>query len=91
MPEIMQNLVVFMGNIDDSFDISLQIGNMYLNRFLIEEDAGFEISGIYRLALDKDTVCKGKENQFEEKQFNKCVGQLTSTFSPCESFAAKPN
>ena len=37
-------------------------------------------SRIYRLALHKDNVSKGKENHFGENQFNKCVGQLTSIF-----------
>ena len=33
----------------DAFDISLQAGNMLFNRFCIDEEAGFEFSGVYRL------------------------------------------
>ena len=33
----------------DAFDISLQAGNMYFNRFCIDEEAGFEFSGVYPL------------------------------------------
>ena len=33
----------------DGFDISWKAENMYLNRFCIDEEAGFEVSGVYRL------------------------------------------
>ena len=34
---------------ENAFDISLQAGNMFLNRFFIDEEAGFELSGVYGL------------------------------------------
>ena len=42
----MQNLVVLMEPSDDAWKTSLRGGNMILNRFFIDEDAAFELSGI---------------------------------------------
>ena len=46
MSKIMQNLIVLMEPIAGAHDNSLKAGNMILNRFCIEEDAAFELSGI---------------------------------------------
>ena len=46
MSKIMQNLVVFMEPSEDADDVSLKVGNMILNRFCIDEDAAFELSGV---------------------------------------------
>ena len=43
----MQNLVVLMNPPDLTWDVSPKAGNMCLNRFCIDEDAAFELSGIY--------------------------------------------
>ena len=47
MPKVMQNLVFLMEPPEDEFTISLKAGNMYLNRLCIDEDASFELSGVY--------------------------------------------
>ena len=49
MSKIMQNLVVMMEPPRDASDISLKAGRMCLNRFCIDEDAAFELSGVYDL------------------------------------------
>ena len=46
MSKIMQNLVVLMNSSRDSWNTSLKGGNMILNRFCIDEDAAFELSGV---------------------------------------------
>ena len=43
----MQNIIVLMDQPKSSFDISFKAGIMCLNRFCIDEDAAFEIIGIY--------------------------------------------
>ena len=48
----MQNLVVFMEPIADAFDTSLNAGYMIFNRFCIDEDAAFELSGVNYLKND---------------------------------------
>ena len=49
MPKIMQNVVFFKDPTGSENDISLKAGNMNLNRFCIDEDASFEISGMSNL------------------------------------------
>ena len=46
MSKIMQNLVVLMEPSKDAHNNSLEGGNMVLNRFCIDEDAAFELSGV---------------------------------------------
>ena len=46
MSKIMQNLVVLMEPSEDAYDVPLKAGNMILNRFCIDEDAAFELSGV---------------------------------------------
>ena len=41
-----QNLVVFIEPSEAKYDIFLKYGNMILNRFCIDEDAAFELSGV---------------------------------------------
>ena len=49
MSKNMQNLVLLMEPSKDAFDIDLKGGNMCLNRFSIDEEAAFEISGVHYL------------------------------------------
>ena len=42
----MQKLVVFLEPSEDASNISMKGGNMILNRFCIDEDAAFELSGV---------------------------------------------
>ena len=47
MSTVMQNLVVLMDPPAREHDISSKAGNMYLNRFCIDEDAAFELSVVH--------------------------------------------
>ena len=42
----MQNLVVMMEPSKYADDVSLKAGNMIFNRFCIDEDVAFELSGV---------------------------------------------
>ena len=46
MPKLMQNLVVLMEQTEKTHYINQKAGNMFLNRFCIDEDAAFELSGV---------------------------------------------
>ena len=60
-----QNLVVFMEPSEDAWITSLKGGNMILNRFLIDEDAAFELSEVNSLSSDElKREEKGKEYSF---------------------------
>ena len=58
MSKIMQNLVVLMEPSEDAFDTPLKAGNMILNRFCIDEDAAFELSGVNYLKKSSDIALK---------------------------------
>ena len=70
MSKITQNLVVLMKVDDDAYTISCKGGNMILNRFCIDEEAAFELSGVYSFVTSKKrsdrlkTIEKGKEYSF---------------------------
>ena len=61
MSKIMQNLVVLMEPSERAANINLKGGNMSLNRFCIEEDAAFELSGVHN--LEKSTQMFGNKSQ----------------------------
>ena len=46
MSKIMQNLVVLMEPSEEAWFTPLKAGNMILNRFCIDEDAAFDLSGV---------------------------------------------
>ena len=66
----MQNLVVFMEPSEEAWKTDLKGGNMILNRFCIDEDAAFELSGVYSLKKTSwhlvflRSMEKGKEYSF---------------------------
>ena len=62
----MQNLVVLMDPPDSAWNVSVKGGNMLLNRFCIDEDAGFELSGISFLKKES-FVSKSRPPQVKEK------------------------
>ena len=72
MSKVMQNLVVMMEPSKDAWRTPLKGGNMILNRFCIDEDAAFELSGVnylkkyipYRFQPEK-----GKEYSFWRSYF----------------------
>ena len=52
----MQNLVLLVEPPEDEYKISLKAGNMCMNRFCIDEDASFELSGVYYLKQPSNKV-----------------------------------
>ena len=63
MSKIMQNLVVLMEPSNHAYDSHLKGGNMILNRFCIDEEAAFELSGVHYL--------KQSPRYFSEKEKGK--------------------
>ena len=61
MSKIMQNLVVLKEPSNDAWNTSLKGGNMILNRFCIDEDAAFELSGVNHL---KQRWSRGKGKEY---------------------------
>ena len=71
MSKIMQNLVVLMEPSEDAYDYSLKAGNMILNRFCIDEDAAFELSGVSDIKKPSLILKHGESLEFEEKRKQK--------------------
>ena len=59
--KIRQNLVVLMEPSKKAQRVSLKAGNMILNRFCIDEDAAFELSGVNHL---KQRWSRGKGKEY---------------------------
>ena len=68
MSKIMQNLVVLIEPSEDLHEISLKAGNMILNRFCIDEDAAFELSGVKYLKKSSHHIKHGRRIKFIAKR-----------------------
>ena len=71
MSKTMQNLVVLMEPSKDAFNHSLKAGNMILNRFFIDEDAAFELSGVNYLKESSYDITHLQSSKFKEKRKQK--------------------
>ena len=77
----MTNVIILMEWCDDTSITPLKLGNSYLNRFGIDEDAAFEILGIYYLKKSskqnlKTTISrkyKEEKEQFDSKIVNTAI------------------
>ena len=49
MSRVKQNIIILQEKTLEPYDISMCAGNMYMNRLCINEEAGFEFSGVYCL------------------------------------------
>ena len=70
MSKVMQNLFFLMEPSDDAWRTSMKAGNMCLNRFLIDEDAAFELSGVHYLekCLDLEESWLSQEQKMKGKE-----------------------
>ena len=60
----MQNLVVLIDSSYQPWDVSCKAGNMCFNRFCIDEDAAYEISGVYYLKKSSKKLTDYMETTF---------------------------
>ena len=71
MSKTMQNLVVLMEPSEEAYRTSLKGGIMILNRFCIDEDAAFELSGVNYLEKSSQSIAQGKHLELKEKRIAK--------------------
>ena len=64
----MQNLVVLKDQTGYAYDASLKTGNMILNRFCIDEEAAFELSGVNYFKKSSEGIEVGKSTKFKVKR-----------------------
>ena len=67
----MQNLVVFMEPSENAYSTPLKGGNMILNRFCIDEDAAFELSGVISLTKTSEEIERGVSLNLKLKRIQK--------------------
>ena len=59
------------------YDVSSKAGNMFMNRFSIDEEAGFELAGIYllkdtsRMMRYKDVWLNSRESPEKQRELGK--------------------
>ena len=68
----MKDLVFLMEPSKNEWMTPLKIGNLYLNRFAIDEEAAFEVLGIHyfvpsRYSHDKNEIFKTEQSELKQK------------------------
>ena len=53
---------------EDAYQTPLKAGNMILNRFCIDEDAAFELSGVYYLKKSSVKIEDGESIKYKVKR-----------------------
>ena len=74
MSRVKQNIIILQEKSFEPYDISLYAGNMYMNRFCINEEAGFELSGVYRL---KEAYKQLRYHTIPNGRFEPSYGDMT--------------
>ena len=64
MTKIKQNIILFIEPNESPSESTLNIGNLYMNRFAIDEDKASEILKIYQL---QERLSNPKRDQEEQK------------------------
>ena len=67
MAKIMQKIVLFIEPSDDAWQTPLKIGNLFMNRCAVDEDAASEIVQIFE--LDKTSLKISRPKDLEHKNF----------------------
>ena len=76
----MQNLIVLMEPSKDGDEVSLKTGNMIFNRFCIDEDAAFELSGVHYLKTSSSKMMYRDSLKYEEKRLVKGKGSFIQVY-----------
>ena len=76
----MQKIVLFIEPKDDACDTPLKIGNLFMNRFAVEEDAASEVLKIFELektSWKMNDPDHSEYNKFEEERKQKGMDLIT--------------
>ena len=61
----MQNVILFMEPSDDPWSVSMKAGDLFFNRFAIDEEAAFELLGVYHLKKSFDKMSDPSEELYK--------------------------
>ena len=76
----MQKIVLFIEPCDEAYVTLLKIGNLFMNRFAVEEDAASEVLKIFELEKTSDKMFDpdhSEYNKFEEERKQKGMDLIT--------------
>ena len=71
MNKTMHQVVIFMEEQEDDWSTPLKIGNLFFNRFGIDEDAAFESVGVYNLQKSSHKINGSKKLKNRLKRIKK--------------------
>ena len=69
----MQGIILFIEPNDDAFYTSSKIGHLFMNRFAIDEDAGFEILKVLELEKTSRKVSQPKDPEYKNYETERKV------------------
>ena len=61
----MQKIVLFIEPNEHAFETPLKIGNLFTNRFTVDEDAAFELLKICELGKSSDKISNQDNEEYE--------------------------
>ena len=79
MSEAFKNITIFIESRQNDYTKPTKIGNLFLNRFTIEEEPSFELLGIYNLmdpgssAKRIETKVKGLFSKYSFRLYTKII------------------
>ena len=73
MPKNMQGIVIFIEPSDDAFNTPSKIGHLFMNRFAIDEDAGFEILNILELKKTSMKMSRPEDPEYKNNETERKV------------------
>ena len=62
----MQKVILFIEPIDEEYLTPVKIGNIFMNRFAIDEDASSEILNIFELAKTSMSMSLPEESKYDK-------------------------
>ena len=65
MPKSMQKIVLFIEPNDDAFLTPSKIGHLFMNRFAVDEDPGFEIVKVLELEKTSEAMSLPKHPEYK--------------------------
>ena len=58
MTKLMQKIILFLERSDNAYDVSFKLGNLFVNRLTIDEEARCEVSAIVELDITSNGLSK---------------------------------
>ena len=80
MSKVMQKIVLFIEPCDEAYVTLLKIGNLFMNRFAVEEDAASEVLKIFELEKTSSKMSnpyRSEYKKFEEDRKQKGTDLIT--------------